>query len=246
MAVLRADHPDILEFIRAKEDPAAFTNFNLSVAVDDAFMQAAAAGRPYPLRHPVSGVVVRESAARDVLAALAQAAWSSGDPGILFLDEITRNNPTPHLGMLEATNPCGEQPLLPYESCVLGSVNLPRFVRDHGIDWDSLAVVVEQAVRFLDDVSDASHAPVSKIDERSRLTRKLGLGVMGFADLLIMLGMPYGSPESFTLAERLMGFITTHAHRASMALAREGRGRSPSFPAPSGNSTAAHRCAMPH
>jgi ribonucleoside-diphosphate reductase alpha chain len=230
MAVLRVDHPDIMEFIGAKEDPGAFTNFNFSVAVDDAFMQAAAAGRHYPLRQPVSGVVVREAAAREVLAALARAAWTCGDPGVLFIDEINRNNPTPLLGTLEATNPCGEQPLLPYESCVLGSLNLTCFVQDYGVDWEALAKVVEQAVRFLDNVIDASRAPVRQVEERSHLTRKIGLGVMGFADLLLMLGMPYGSPESFALAEKLMGFITTQAHRVSMALAKEGRGPFPEFP----------------
>lgn len=230
MAVLRVDHPDILEFIHAKEDPAAFTNFNLSVAVDDAFMQAAATGQPYPLRHPVSGAVVREVAAHEVLTALAQVAWLSGDPGVLFADQINRGNPTPFLGPLEATNPCGEQPLLPYESCVLGSLNLTRFVGEQGFDWEALRTAVAHAVRFLDDVIDASHAPLRQIEKRSRLTRKIGLGVMGFADVLIRLGMPYGSPDSFTLAEKLMGFITTHAQRASMALAKEGRGPFPEFP----------------
>jgi ribonucleoside-diphosphate reductase alpha chain len=230
MAVLRVDHPDILEFIRAKEDPAAFTNFNLSVAVDDGFMRAAADGQSYALRHPASGVVVRQVAAREVLAALAQAAWRSGDPGVLFSDEINRANPTPLRGVLEATNPCGEQPLLPYESCVLGSVNLPCFVRGESLDWEELGRTVEQAVRFLDNVIDANHAPLRPIEEMSRLTRKIGLGVMGFADLLIILGLPYGSPESFTLAEKLMGFISTQAQRASMNLAKESRGPFPAFP----------------
>jgi ribonucleoside-diphosphate reductase alpha chain len=230
MAVLRVDHPDILEFIHAKDDPAAFTNFNLSVAVDDGFLRAAAEGRTYALRHPASGAVVREVATREVMAALAQAAWLSGDPGVLFLDEINRGNPTPALGVLEATNPCGEQPLLPYESCVLGSVNLPRFVHEHEIDWEALGDTVAQAVRFLDDVIDASHAPLRRIEEASRLTRKIGLGVMGFADLLILLGLPYGSAESFSLAEKLMQFVTTHARHASMALAQEYRGPFPAFP----------------
>jgi len=230
MAVLRVDHPDILEFIRAKENPAAFTNFNLSVAVDDGFMRAAAEERSYALRHPASGAVVREVAAREVLMAFAQAAWRSGDPGVLFIDEINRSNPTPLRGVLETTNPCGEQPLLPYESCVLGSVNLPCFVRGESLDWEALGRTIEQAVRFLDNVIDASHAPLRQIEETSRLTRKVGLGVMGFADLLIMLGLPYGSPESFILAEKLMGFITTHAQRASMTLAKEYRGPFPAFP----------------
>jgi ribonucleoside-diphosphate reductase alpha chain len=230
MAVLRVDHPDILEFIHAKEDPEAFTNFNFSVAVDDTFMRAAAEDRQYPLRHPVSGVVVRELAARDVLAALVRAAWTSGDPGVLFIDEVNRNNPTPLLGAIEATNPCGEQPLLPYESCVLGSLNLTRFVQGQGINWEALAEAVKQAVRFLDNVIDTSRAPVRRVEEMTHRTRKIGLGVMGFADLLIMLGVPYGSSESFTLAEKLMGFISTNAHRASMALAKEWRGPFPEFP----------------
>jgi ribonucleoside-diphosphate reductase alpha chain len=162
--------------------------------------------------------------------ALARAAWTCGDPGVLFIDEINRHNPTPHLGAIEATNPCGEQPLLPYESCVLGSLCLPYFVQDQEIAWDALATAVGHAVRFLDNVIDASRAPVRKVEESSRRTRKLGLGVMGFADLLIMLGVPYGSAQSFTLAEKLMGFITRQAHRVSMALAKEERGPFPAFP----------------
>jgi ribonucleoside-diphosphate reductase alpha chain len=230
MAVLRVDHPDIMEFIHAKEDPDAFTNFNFSVAIDDNFMQAVAEGRSYALRQPGADTVVREVPAKDVLSALAQAAWRSGDPGVLFLDEINRNNPTPHLGAIEATNPCGEQPLLPYESCVLGSLNLPRFVQDQNLDWEMLGQATAQAVRFLDDVIDASHAPLRLIEEKSRLTRKIGLGVMGWAELLILLGIPYGSPESFAFAEKVMSFISAHAHRASMALAKESRGPYPEFP----------------
>lgn len=230
MAVLRVNHPDIFEFIHAKEDPEAFANFNFSVAIDDAFLQALSAGGQYALRHPVSGTVVREVAAHEVFSALAQAAWTSGDPGVLFIDEINRHNPTPLLGSLEATNPCGEQPLLPYESCVLGSINLTRFVQGDSLDWDSLARVVAQAVRFLDDVIDATHAPVRKVAEMSRQTRKIGLGVMGFADTLIMLGLPYGGAESFSLAEQLMKFLSTQAQRASMALAKESRGPFLAFP----------------
>lgn len=230
MAVLRVDHPDIMEFIHAKEEPDAFTNFNFSVAIDDNFMRAVATGQHYALRQPGTGAVVREIQAKAVLSALAQAAWQSGDPGVLFLDEINRNNPTPHLGAIEATNPCGEQPLLPYESCVLGSLNLPRFVQGETLDWDMLGQATIQAVRFLDDVIDASHAPFRLIEEKSRLTRKIGLGVMGWAELLILLGISYGSPESFTFAEKVMSFISTYAHRASMALAKESRGPYPEFP----------------
>jgi ribonucleoside-diphosphate reductase alpha chain len=230
MAVLRVDHPDIFEFIRAKEDPTAFANFNLSVAVDDRFMQAVADGSLYPLHHPVSGAVVREVAAREIFTALSHTAWTCGDPGVLFIDEINRNNPTPELGIIEATNPCGEEPLLPYESCVLGSINLPRFVHQRAIDWEALATVVAHAVRFLDDVIDVSYTPIRRVEEVTHLTRKIGLGVMGFADLLILLNVPYGSAESFALADKLMEFIATHTHRASMALAKEWRGPFPEFP----------------
>jgi ribonucleoside-diphosphate reductase alpha chain len=229
MAVLRVDHPDILEFIHAKEDPHAFRNFNLSVAIDDAFIQAMMEKRSYALRHPASGATVRELPAQEIMEALAHAAWQCGDPGLLFVDEINRNNPTPQLGVIEATNPCGEEPLLPYESCVLGSLNLTCFVRNQTLDWQALAQVTEQAVRFLDDVIDASTSPVPRIEEMTRQTRKIGLGVMGFADALLMLGLPYGSPESLAFAERLMGFVTAHAQRASMALAKEWRGPFPEF-----------------
>ncbi len=230
MAVLRVDHPDILEFIHAKENPGAFPNFNFSVAIDDAFMRAVRKGQGYALRHPVSGAVVREVSARELFSALAQAAWLCGDPGVLFMDEINRHNPTPSLGTIEATNPCGEQPLLPYEACVLGSVNLTRFVEDGHILWEKLGRVVRQAVRFLDDVVDAGQMPIGKIKEKSRLTRKIGLGVMGFADLLILLGLSYGSAESFDLADRLMRFIAEEAQKASMALVQERRGPFPEFP----------------
>lgn len=230
MAVLRVDHPDILEFIRAKEEPGAFASFNFSVAVDDNFMRAVAKGRQYALRHPVSGAVVREIAAQELFFALARAAWMSGDPGVLFIDEINRHNPTPFLGAIEATNPCGEQLLLPYEQCVLGSLNLTRFVRDRHVHWEALGKAVWQAVRFLDNAIDASRAPLRRIEEMSRLTRKVGLGVIGFADMLIRLGMAYGSPNSFALAEELMAFITAQARRASVALAQECRGPFPEFP----------------
>jgi ribonucleoside-diphosphate reductase alpha chain len=229
MAVLRVDHPDIVEFIRAKEDPLAFTNFNFSVALTDEFMAAARDGRSFALRHPVSGATTCEIAAPELLATLVNALWRSGDPGALFIDEVNRANPLPLLGAIEATNPCGEQPLLPYESCVLGSLNLPRFVHDKAIHWETLATAVAQAVRFLDDVIDASRPPIRRVGEITHLTRKIGLGVMGFADLLIMLGIPYGAPESFTVADQVMQFIATHARQASMALAREGRGPFPAF-----------------
>jgi ribonucleoside-diphosphate reductase alpha chain len=229
MAVLQVDHPDIFDFIHAKTDPQAFTNFNFSVALDDAFMQAVSEGRGYPLRHPASGEVVREVPAREVLTSLVQAAWESGDPGVLFIDEINRCNPTPQLGVLEATNPCAEQPLLPYESCVLGSLNVVQFVRDGALDWEALQTTIGHAVRFLDNVIDASQAPLRQIEDMTRQTRKIGLGVMGFADLLINLGIPYGSPQSFMLAEQLMEFITIHARRASMELARTSRGPFPAF-----------------
>lgn len=230
MAVLRVDHPDIVDFITAKTDPHAFTHFNFSVAVNDEFMRAVLEDQLYALRHPTSGVVVQQLPAQDIFAALAQAAWQTGDPGVLFIDTINRDNPTPHLGTLEATNPCAEQPLLPYESCVLGSLNLSCFVRNQTIDWESLRLTIAQAVRFLDNVIDASYAPLWQIEEASRETRKIGLGVMGFADLLIRLGIPYGSPESLMVADKLMGFIAAQAKYASMELAKGNRGPFPAFP----------------
>ena len=231
MGILRVDHPDILRFIRAKEREGDLNNFNLSVGLTEAFMQAVDAGEEYDLIAPHNHKVIERLKARDVFALLVQKAWESGDPGMVFLDRINRDNPTPHLGEIEATNPCGEQPLLPYEACNLGSINLAAFhdanARE-GIDWEGLKTVIHQSVRFLDNVIEASVYPLDQITEMVRTNRKIGLGLMGFADLLYQLGVPYNSQEGVGLAERLMAFIQDESKLASKDLAEE-RGPFPAF-----------------
>ncbi|MCP9471578.1 MAG: adenosylcobalamin-dependent ribonucleoside-diphosphate reductase [Nitrospira sp.] len=232
MGILRVDHPDILEFIDLKRRPGEMNNFNLSVGLTDRFIQAVARRRTYALVNPRTGRPVRRLPAASVFDRLVQAAWHSGEPGVVFLDTINRANPTPHLGFIEATNPCGEQPLLPYESCTLGSINAAKFVVQRNgspaIDYDRLAVVIPLAVRFLDNVIDRTKFPVPLIETHTKLTRKIGLGIMGFADLLIRLGVPYDSDEALRIAEELMGFIQSQAHEASRRLAVE-RGTFPAY-----------------
>jgi len=233
MGVLRVDHPDIEEFIAAKRDPGRLTCFNLSVAVTDAFMHAVRTGSRLPLVNPRSGAVARNTDARALFDLMVQCAWENGEPGILFIDEINRHNPTPHLGTIEATNPCGEQPLLPYESCTLGSINLARmcFQRNSTweIDWARIARVARLAVRFLDNVVEVNRYPLEQIRLMSWGNRKIGLGVMGFAHLLMRLRIPYDSDKAVDLAGRIMKHISNHAHEASMELA-EARGAFPNFP----------------
>ncbi|GAO03897.1 adenosylcobalamin-dependent ribonucleoside-diphosphate reductase [Anaeromyxobacter sp. PSR-1] len=227
MAVLAADHPDVLEFVDAKR-AAGLENFNISVAAPDALFQAAARGAPWALRHPRGGAVVREVDAAALLERIAASAWASGEPGLVFLDRVEAANPTPDLGRFEAVNPCGEQPLLPFEACTLGSVNLARFERGGRVDWERLGACVREGVRLLDDVLEVNVWPLPQIAEISRRNRKIGLGVMGWADLLVALGVPYDAPEALALAGEVMGFVQREAHAASEALAAE-RGAFPGF-----------------
>jgi len=232
MAILNVDHPDILKFIAAKEDNTSLTNFNISVAITEKFMTAVENGGDYELVNPRTRKVMDKQNAKVVFDRIVDMAWKNGDPGIVFLDRVNRDNPTPKLGIVESTNPCGEQPLLPYESCNLGSINLSKMVTAKNgsvsIDYVKLEKSVRMAVRFLDNVIDVNKFPLPKIGEMTRLTRKIGLGVMGFADLLIMLGIPYDSEEALKTAERLMKFISDKATGASVELARE-RGVFPAF-----------------
>jgi len=208
MGILRVDHPDILEFVHAKQEPGRLTNFNLSVGLTDDFMHSVEADDDCSIVNPRTGQVVQTLPARQLWRAVGEAAWSTGDPGIVFLDEINRDNPTPSLGAIEATNPCGEQPLLPYEACNLGSINLAHLAIGSDVDWDRLRETVDLAVRFLDDVIEVGHYPLAESDRITRRNRKIGLGVMGFAELLIQLGIPYASEAAEQFAGRLMAAIT--------------------------------------
>ncbi len=225
MGILRVDHPDILDFIRAKEREGEFNNFNLSVALTEEFMKSVEKDADFPLIDPSSHAECGKLNAREVFEMLVQKAWESGDPGIVFLDRINRDNPTPQLGEMESTNPCGEQPLLPYEACNLGSINLCAFfVEKEGVgdvDWKELKRVIHLAVRFLDNVIDASRFPVALITENVKKTRKIGLGVMGWADLLFQMRMPYNSQAAIHFANRVMGFIQEEGRAASLLLAKE-------------------------
>lgn len=225
MGILRVDHPDILEFITAKLDEKTLQNFNTSMGVTDAFMEAVRQDRHYDLIHPRTGKAVGKLRAKQVFHTIAEAAWQTGDPGLLFLDTINLANPTPHLGPLEVTNPCGEVPLLPYESCNLGSINLAHMVRWHNgraaVGWEKLRAVVQRAVRFLDDVIEVNKYPIPEIDRMTRGNRKIGLGVMGFAEMLIRLGISYDSDAAVQLAEQLMRTIAEEALKTSQELAEE-------------------------
>ncbi|MGC8496425.1 MAG: adenosylcobalamin-dependent ribonucleoside-diphosphate reductase [Thermoplasmata archaeon] len=229
MGILRVDHPDILDFITSKDsDNKIFSNFNISVAVTDEFMDALFSNSQYNLYNPRDKSVVRTENAKKVWDLIISQAWKTGDPGIIFIDEINRKNPTPQLGEIESTNPCGEQPLLPYESCNLGSINLSLVVTDGKIDWDLLREIVRESVHFLDNVIDANKFPLKSIEEMTKLTRKIGLGVMGFAEMLLKLNVPYDSDEALDIAEKVMKFINDESHQMSEELA-EKRGNFPAW-----------------
>lgn len=225
MGILRVDHPDILEFITCKEDDKSITNFNISVAVTDDFMRKVTAGEEYDVIDPHNGKPVRKLNAKDVFDLIIKQAHKNGEPGVIFIDRMNRDNATPKMGEIESTNPCGEQPLLPYESCNLGSINLAKMLVDksgkYEVDWQKIAHTAHIATHFLDNVIDMNRYPVKKIEQVTRANRKIGLGVMGFADILIALGIPYNSDDAVALGEKIMKFILDEATKASIDLAKK-------------------------
>src|SRR3989304_3483402 len=232
MGILRVDHPDILEFIWVKDNPEELVNFNISVAITDNFMKALDKDSTYPLINPRTEKTVKRLRARDVFKEITRAAWKNGDPGVIFINRINEQNPTRKIGEIEATNPCGEQPLHPYEACNLGSVNLTKMLkkvkRHYAIDYDKLSRTVSEGIHFLDNVIDVNHYPIPQIESITKANRRIGLGVMGLTDMLIMLGIPYNSEDAIKTAEEIMSFIQSVSKETSMKLAKE-RGAFPNF-----------------
>jgi ribonucleoside-diphosphate reductase alpha chain len=228
MGILNIDHPDVIEFITSKIQEGFLTNFNISVTVTDEFINAVKNGDKFKLLNPRTREIVQEVNAKEVWNMIIENAWKTGDPGLVFIDEVNRYNPTPQLGRMEATNPCGEQPLLPYESCNLGSINIARMVRSGQIDWEKLRKTVHMTTHFLDNVIDSNKYPLQQIRKITYANRKIGLGVMGFADLLVQLNVPYDSEESLVVAEKVMKLIEEEGHKKSIELG-EKRGSFPNF-----------------
>ena len=228
MGILRVDHPDIMEFITCKSDLSQLTNFNISVGMTEDFMQAVLEDKDYDLIDPSKGNVIKSLRAKDVYETIIDMAWQNGEPGIVFLDRINKDNPVPEAGEIESTNPCGEQPLLPYESCNLGSINLNKFVDNGIIDYKGLAKTIRTAVHFLDNVIDVNKYPLKQIEKMTKSMRKIGLGVMGFADMLYKLGIPYNSDQAIETAREVMAFIKKTADEESAELAKK-RGSFPMF-----------------
>ncbi|MEM4215100.1 MAG: adenosylcobalamin-dependent ribonucleoside-diphosphate reductase [Candidatus Pacearchaeota archaeon] len=227
MAILHCSHPDIEQFVIAKQKEKQLSNFNISIAITDSFMRAVLKNKQFNLINPRTNKIVKKINAKEVFDKICEAAWQTGDPGLIFIDEINRKNPI-KIEKIEATNPCGEVPLLPYESCNLGSINLSKFVKNKKIDWQRLKKVVHIAIHFLDNVIDANKYPLPEIEKMTKENRKIGLGIMGFADMLIKLRIPYNSNKALKLGEKIMSFISKEARNASIALAKS-RGSFPNF-----------------